>query len=71
MKPSRLSIAARSSGPRFLASNGTMHQATRLSWANSLARRRLLLGDACPGEADTSNRRGCQQQVANQVILRR
>src|SRR5262249_7689087 len=30
-------IATRSIGPRFLASNGTMHQATRLSRAKSLA----------------------------------
>jgi hypothetical protein len=30
-----LSISARSAGPRFLASNGTMHQATRFSRAKS------------------------------------
>src|SRR5262245_16672627 len=28
-------MAARSAGPRFLASNGTMHQATRLGRANT------------------------------------
>ena len=35
--PSWATISARSEGPRFLASKGTMHQATKLSWAQTCA----------------------------------
>ena len=52
MNPSRSSMAARSSGPRFLLSNGTMHQATRLSRAKSRVGCSAIWLGALPGRSD-------------------
>ena len=52
-------MAARSSGDRFLLSNGTMHQATKLSrWNSRLAASLTFLSGAVESRAPTAGAAG-------------
>src|SRR6516165_7057831 len=58
-------MSARSVGPRFLPSNGTMHQATRLS----LAKRETSAVFGCPWEWTNENRARIRPMQVNQTSL--